>query len=136
MARLSAEQAATLESEIISIYQANPTEPYQAALDRILERHPDLRGEVSKQDLTYRIPKLRRNGKIPQSPRSRARSGGLTRAPVQHPVAQAYQELDEAQRALEQAQARYQQAQEQLRSVLKNNLPQDFIESLAQERSS
>lgn len=136
MARLTSEQATTLENELISIYQANPTEPYQSALERVLERHPELRGDVSKQDLTDRIPKLRRNGTIPASPRSRARGGASARTAPQHPVAQAYQELDEAKRALDEAQRRYEKAQENLRSALKNNLPPDFLESLADERPS
>lgn len=136
MARLTTEQAATLENEIISIYQTNPTEPYQSALQRVYDRHPELQGVVSKQDLTYRIPKLRRNGTIPQSPRSRARGGTSPRNASQHPVAQAYQELDDAQRALEEAQSRYREAQENLRSILRNNLPSDFIESLAEERNT
>lgn len=136
MAKLNQDQVARLESELISIFQSNPSEPYQDALATIHGRHPDLAGLVVLSDLNYRVPKLRRSGKLPASRRSGGRgSAGTAQTPAQqHPVARAYQELDEAKRAVEEAQRRYEEAQVNLRSILKESLPQDFLETLIQEQ--
>ena len=133
MAKLSQDQGARLEQELIAIFQNNPSEPYQSALMMIHERHPDLRDSVALSDLNYRVPKLRRSGTLPASRRFGG-SGDSTSSTPQHPVARAYQELDESKRAVEDAQKRYEDAQTQLRSILKQSLPQDFLESLIQDQ--
>ncbi|CAN5319870.1 MAG: hypothetical protein H0V47_03320 [Chloroflexia bacterium] len=134
MAKLSQDQGARLEQELIDIFQSNPSESYQSALETIYQRQPDLRDSVALSDLNYRVPKLRRSGKLPAS-----RRFGTTRAESasnqsQHPVARAYQELDEAKRAVEESQKRYEDAQTNLRSILKQSLPQDFLQSLIQDQ--
>ena len=106
MAKLSQDQVTRLEQELISIFQSNPAEPYQ---------------------------KLRRSGKLPASRRFGSRAEG-TPTQFQHPVARAYQELDEAKRSMEEAQKRYEDAQTNLRSILKQSLPQDFLETLMQDQ--
>lgn len=137
MARLTADQATRLEQELIAMFQNNPSERYQHALSQIVARHPDLDGVVSMNDLNYRIPKLRRAGQIPPSKRVIARrSGSTAESSPSHPVARAYQELDGAKDDLEQAQRRYDQAQQNLRSVLRESLPQDFLDTLVHERES
>lgn len=134
MAKLSQDQGARLEQELIDIFQSNPSEPYQNALETIYQRQPDLRDSVALSDLNYRVPKLRRSGKLPASRRFGARAESASTSQPQHPVARAYQELDAAKRAMEESQKRYEDAQSQLRSVLKQSLPQDFLESLIQDR--
>jgi hypothetical protein len=136
MAKLSSDQVARLENELISIFQSSPAEPYQSALATIHQRHPDLQDVVVLSDLNYRVPKLRRSGKLPASRRSGGRSVPATQTASQHPVAQAYQELDEAKRAMEEAQRRYEEAQVHLRLILKESLPQDFLETLIQDQHS
>lgn len=133
MAKLSQDQGARLEQELIDIFQSNPSEPYQNALETIYQRQPDLRDSVALSDLNYRVPKLRRSGKLPASRRFATRSESAPNQP-QHPVARAYQELDEAKRSVEESQKRYEDAQTHLRSILKQSLPQDFLESLIQDR--
>jgi hypothetical protein len=136
MAKLNQDQVSRLENELISIFQTNPAEPYQSALATIHSRHPDLTDLVVLSDLNYRVPKLRRAGILPASRRSGGRGPGSTvhATAQQHPVARAYQELDEAKRAVEEAQRRYEEAQVNLRSILKESLPQDFLETLIQEQ--
>lgn len=134
VAKLSDDQVKRLEQELITIFQANPAEPYQQALETIYQRHPDLKGLVVLSDMNYRVPKLRRAGKLPPSRRSGRRGGPAATSQPQHPVARAYQELDEAKRAVEEAQRRYEEAQSNLRSILKESLPQDFLESLVQDQ--
>jgi len=136
MARLDTDQSQRLENELISIFHSNPGETYREALDRIHERLPDLKDEVSISDLNYRVPKLRRAGKIPASRRG-SRSAGSTTAGggAQHPVARAYQELDDAKLAMDQARRRYEQAEAHLTSVLKENLPSDFLRRLSHEQN-
>lgn len=133
MAKLSQDQGTRLEQELIDIFQNNPSEPYQSALETIYQRQPDLRDSVALSDLNYRVPKLRRSGKLPASRRFGARGESTSNQP-QHPVARAYQELDEAKRAVEESQKRYEDAQTHLRSILKQSLPQDFLESLIQDQ--
>ena len=133
MAKLSQDQGARLEQELINIFQNNPAEPYQSALETIYQRQPDLRDSVALSDLNYRVPKLRRSGKLPASRRFGTRAESTSNQP-QHPVARAYQELDEAKRAVEESQKRYEDAQTHLRSILKQSLPQDFLESLIQDQ--
>ncbi len=133
MAKLSQDQVTRLEQELISIFQSNPAEPYQSALEIIYQRQPDLRDAVALSDLNYRVPKLRRSGKLPASRRFGSRAEGSP-TQFQHPVARAYQELDEAKRSMEEAQKRYEDAQTNLRSILKQSLPQDFLETLMQDQ--
>lgn len=137
MAKLSQDQVARLENELVSIFQGNPSESYQRALATVHERHPDLQQIVVLSDLNYRVPKLRRSGKLPASRRSGGRGAGSTNqaSAPQHPVARAYQELDEAKRGVEEAQRRYEEAQVNLRSILKESLPQDFLETLIQDQN-
>lgn len=137
MAKLTGEQSTRLENELLAIFQSNPSEPYQSALTMIKERHPDLRDLVVISDLNYRVPKLRRAGKLPASRRSGG-VRGISSSPAssQHPVARAYQELDDAKRAVEDAQRRYVEAQVNLRIILKESLPQDFLETLVEETSA
>jgi hypothetical protein len=135
MAKLSQDQVTRLESELIAIFQRNPAERYQDALATIHNRQPDLKELVVLSDLNYRVPKLRRAGKLPASRRGRGQSAVSAPATPQHPVALAYQELDEAKRAVEEAQRRYEEAQVQLRSILKESLPQDFLETLIQDQN-
>ena len=134
MAKLSQDQVTRLEQELISIFQSNPSEPYQNALQIIYERHADLQDVVALSDLNYRVPKLRRSGMLPASRRFTSRSGVSTPTQAQHPVARAYQELDEAKRAVEESQKRYEEAQTNLRSILKQSLPADFLQSLMQDQ--
>lgn len=136
MAKLSSDQVQRLEQELVTIFQSNPSEPYQRALETIHERHPDLREIVVLSDLNYRVPKLRRSGKLPPSRRFGGRTTDAAPAVPQHPVARAYQELDEAKRAVEESQRRYEEAQMNLRSILKESLPQDFLETLIQDNNS
>jgi hypothetical protein len=135
MAKLSSDQVARLEQELITIFQNNPSEPYQSALETIHGRHPDLQDTVVLSDLNYRVPKLRRSGKLPPSRRFGGRGADTGQAAPQHPVARAYQELDEAKRAVEESQRRYEEAQTNLRSILKESLPQDFLETLIQDHN-
>lgn len=136
MAKLNQDQVTRLENELVSIFQANPAEPYQDALATIHSRHPDLQNVVVLSDLNYRVPKLRRSGKLPASRRSGGRGAAATQqTTAQHPVARAYQELDEAKRGVEEAQRRYEEAQVNLRSILKESLPQDFLETLIQDQN-
>jgi hypothetical protein len=135
MAKMSQDQVTRLESELIAIFQRNPAERYQDALATIHGRHPDLKELVVLSDLNYRVPKLRRSGNIPASRRGGRQSAAPAQAPSQHPVAMAYQELDEAKRAVEEAQRRYEEAQVSLRSILKESLPQDFLETLIQDQN-
>lgn len=135
MAKLTPDQSARLEEELISIFQHNPQEPYQSAMQLIKNRHPDLEDLLVISDINYRVPKLRRSGKLPESQRAGrgpARQSGAA-ASAQHPVARAYQELDDAKRAVEEAQRRYVEAQVNLRVILKESLPQDFLETLVQD---
>lgn len=135
MPGLTRQQSRVLEDELISIFQENPSEPYQSALDLVQQRHSELQGQIEMRDLNYRIPKLRRSGKIPASPRMRA--SGTAPASMatasMHPVARAYQELEDAKVSLDDAEARYSKAQEDLRAVLRENLPEDLIQSLARK---
>lgn len=135
MAKLSKDQVSRFEDELISIFQQNPSERYQDALVTIQQRHPDLQELVVLSDLNYRVPKLRRSGKLPASRRSGGRTSAAPQAQSQHPVARAYQELDEAKRGVEEAQRRYEEAQVHLRSILKESLPQDFLETLIQDQN-
>jgi hypothetical protein len=136
VAKLSNEQSQRLESELVSIFHTNPGETYRVALERIHERLPDLKNDVSISDLNYRVPKLRRAGKIPGSRRgSRATGSSATGVGAQHPVARAYQELDDAKQAMEHARRRYEQAETHLTSVLKENLPSDFLRRLAPDQN-
>lgn len=134
MAKLSQDQVTRLERELVEIFQQNPSEPYQKALEVIHEQQPDLQELVALSDLNYRVPKLRRSGKLPASRRFMSRSGGSAPAQTQHPVARAYQELDEAKRSMEESQKRYEEAQINLRSILKQSLPADFLQSLMQDQ--
>lgn len=134
MAKLTPDQSARLEDELIAIFQSNPSEPYQTALATIHSRHPDMQDVVVLSDLNYRVPKLRRSGKLPASRRSGgSRSAAAAQTASQHPVARAYQELDDAKRSVEEAQRRYVEAQVNLRVILKESLPQDFLETLVQD---
>lgn len=135
MAKLTAEQGTRLEEELVSIFQQNPQESYQGALQLIKERHPDLGDLLVISDINYRVPKLRRSGRLPASQRTGrgAAKPAASSAAAQHPVAHAYQELDDAKRAVEEAQRRYAEAQVNLRVILKESLPQDFLETLVQD---
>ena len=135
MAKLSQDQVSRLEQELVAIFQRNPSEPYQDALATIQQRHPDLKDVLVLSDLNYRVPKLRRSGKLPASRRSGGRTASTSQGQSQHPVARAYQELDEAKRGVEEAQRRYEEAQVHLRSILKESLPQDFLETLIQDQN-
>ena len=135
MAKLSQDQVARFEGELIAIFQRNPGERYQDALATIHSRQPDLKELVVLSDLNYRVPKLRRSGKLPASRRAGGQSAAPAQTTSQHPVALAYQELDEAKRAVEEAKRRYEEAQVNLRSILKESLPQDFLETLIQDQN-
>jgi hypothetical protein len=135
MAKLSKDQIGRLENELVVIFRRNPSERYQDALATIHQRHADLKDLVVLSDLNYRVPKLRRAGKLPASRRAGGQSAAPAQTASQHPVAMAYQELDEAKRAVEEAQRRYEEAQVNLRSILKESLPQDFLETLIQEQN-
>lgn len=139
MAKLTSEQGNRLEDELIAIFQNNPQESYQGALELVKERHPDLAELVVISDINYRVPKLRRAGRLPASQRV-GRGGAKSQAAItttsQHPVARAYQELDDAKRAVEEAQRRYTEAQVNLRVILKESLPQDFLETLVEDMSN
>ncbi len=133
--RLDPEQTDALEAALIRIYKGNPTEPYQDALRQVYRLLPELTSCVSIKDLNYRVPKLRRQGAIPDSPRS-ARNTVHANGEEQHPVAMAYQELDSAKRELDQAQQRFDLAEENLRQILRESLPPDFLETLSAEEYS
>ena len=137
MAKLTPEQSSKLENELISIFQTNPSETYHEALDRIHQRLPELKDLVTISDLNYRVPKLRRAGKIGPSRRSGQSAGtsGVARV-AQHPVARAYQELEIARQGMEDAQRRLTQAEANLSKVLRESLPSDFLHKLAQEQNA
>ncbi len=99
----------------------------------IKQRHPDLEDLLVISDINYRVPKLRRSGKLPESQRAGRGPARQSTTAAQHPVARAYQELDDAKRAVEEAQRRYIEAQVNLRVILKESLPQDFLETLVQD---
>lgn len=137
MAKLTTEQSNKLETELISIFHTNPGETYRDALERVHQRIPELKDLVTISDLNYRVPKLRRAGKIPGS--KRAGRGGVTSTVsgfVQHPVARAYQELESAKQGMEDAQRRLEHAEQNLSTVLKESLPPDFLQRLVQEHGS
>lgn len=135
MARLSSEKGAKLEDALVTIFQRDPSVNYTEALEQVIATYPELREDVSVRDLNYRVPKLRRAGRIPGGRRGGGRrSRSAATAPATHPVARAYQELDDAKQALADAQRRYDDAQQNLRSVLKENLPTELLESLRSEQ--
>lgn len=135
MARLSSENGSKLEDALITIFQRDPSVNYTEALEQVIATYPELREDVSVRDLNYRVPKLRRAGRIPGGRRSGGRGSRSTAtAQTTHPVARAYQELDDAKLALTDAQRRYDDAQQNLRSTLKDNLPSELLESLRSEQ--
>lgn len=137
MAKLTTEQSTKLENELISIFHTNPSETYHDALERVHQRVPELKDLVTISDLNYRVPKLRRAGKIPPSTRGgRSAAGSGVAGVAQHPVARAYQELEVAKQGMEDAQRRLSKAEENLSKVLRESLPADFLQKLAQEQDA
>ena len=81
MARLTSEKGAKLEDALVTIFQRDPSVSYTVALEQVVETYPDLREDVSVKDLNYRVPKLRRAGRIPGGRRGgRGRSVGEPRS--------------------------------------------------------
>jgi hypothetical protein len=137
MAKLTPEQSSKLETELISIFNTNPSETYHDALDRVHQRDPELKELVTISDLNYRVPKLRRSGKIPPSKRGgRGAATADVAGVAQHPVARAYQELEVAKQGMEDAKRRLEQAEANLSKVLRESLPADFLHKLAQEQQA
>ena len=132
MAKMTTDEAQRLENELISIFHNHPRESYRDALARIHQRLPDLKDMVTISDLNYRVPKLRRAGKIPASKRG-ARGSMPQAGGAMHPVARAYEELEVARQAAEDAQRRFEQAEEHLRTVLTDSLPTDFLHKLVRD---